>query len=87
MLEIRYLTSRKFILDAMAVQLATKTTMAVSIYPKEANPLWGETSTVAHTLKVTSHTFDYPYPKAVSVSAEDQGMEYPMICWNWSSHD
>jgi hypothetical protein len=27
-------TSRKFILDAMAVQLATKTTMAVSIYPK-----------------------------------------------------
>jgi hypothetical protein len=24
----------------MAVQLATKTTMAVSIYPKEANPLW-----------------------------------------------
>ena len=24
----------------------------------------------------------YPYPKAVSVSAEDQGMEYPMICWN-----
>jgi hypothetical protein len=39
----------------MAVQLATKTTMAVSIYPKEANPLWGETSTitVAHTLKVT----------------------------------
>jgi hypothetical protein len=56
----------------MAVQLATKTTMAVSIYPKEANPLWGETSTItAHTLP--SHTFDYPYPKAVSVSAEDQG--------------
>jgi hypothetical protein len=49
--------------------------MAVSIYPKEANPL-GETSTitVAHTLKsYSSHTFDYPYPKAVSVSAEDQG--------------
>jgi hypothetical protein len=46
----------------------------------------GETSTitVAHTLKsYSSHTFDYPYPKAVSVSAEDQGMEYPMICWNF----
>ena len=83
-------TSRKFILDAMAVQLATKTTMAVSIYPKEANPLWGETSTitVAHTLKsYSSHTFDYPYPKAVSVSAEDQGMEYPMICWNFGRPD
>jgi hypothetical protein len=24
----------------MAVQLSSKTAMAVSIYPKEANPLW-----------------------------------------------
>ncbi|WP_291099043.1 MULTISPECIES: M1 family metallopeptidase [unclassified Flavobacterium] len=83
-------TSRKFILDAMAVQLNNKTVMAVSIYPKESNPLWGETSTktVAHTLKsYSSHTFDYPYPKAVSVSAEDQGMEYPMICWNYGRPD
>jgi hypothetical protein len=49
----------------------------------------GETSTitVAHTLKKVTHTFDYPYPKAVSVSAEDQGMEYPMICWNFGRPD
>ena len=83
-------TSRKFILDAMAVQLTNKTVMAISVYPKEANPLWGETSTrtVAHTLKsYSAHTFDYPYPKAVSVSAEDQGMEYPMICWNYGRPD
>jgi hypothetical protein len=83
-------TSRKFILDAMAVQLNNKTVMAISVYPKEANPLWGETSTrtVAHTLKsYSAHTFDYPYPKAVSVSAEDQGMEYPMICWNYGRPD
>jgi hypothetical protein len=83
-------TSRKFIYDAMAVQLDNKVVMAASVYPKEANPLWGETSTitVAHTLKsYSSHTFDYPYPKAVSVSAEDQGMEYPMICWNFGRPD
>jgi hypothetical protein len=83
-------TSRKFIYDAMAVQLNDKVVMAESVYPKEANPLWGETSTktVAHTLKsYSSHTFDYPYPKAVSVSAEDQGMEYPMICWNYGRPD
>jgi hypothetical protein len=83
-------TSRKFIYDAMAVQLESKVVMAASVYPKEANPLWGETSTVtvAHTLKsYSSHTFDYPYPKAVSVSAEDQGMEYPMICWNFGRPD
>ena len=83
-------SSRKFIFDAMAVKLSTKTVMATSVYPKEANPLWGEysTKTVAHTLKsYSSHTFDYPYPKAVSVSAEDQGMEYPMICWNFGRPD
>ncbi|MFV8341661.1 M1 family metallopeptidase [Flavobacterium sp. XS2P39] len=83
-------TSRKFIYDAMAVQLSSKVVMAESLYPKEANPLWGETSTqmVAHTLRsYSSHTFDYPYPKAVSVSAEDQGMEYPMICWNFGRPD
>jgi hypothetical protein len=83
-------TSRKFILDAMAVNLPTNKPLAISIYPKEANPLWGDLSTkaVAHTLKTYSHhTFDYPYPKAVSVSAEDQGMEYPMICWNYGRPD
>ena len=83
-------TSRKFIYDAMAVQLNGKVVMAESVYPKESNPLWGETATltVAHTLKsYSAHTFDYPYPKAVSVSAEDQGMEYPMICWNYGRPD
>ncbi|PAM91835.1 aminopeptidase [Flavobacterium sp. IR1] len=83
-------SSRKFIYDAMAVKLNNKIVMAESVYPKEANPLWGETSTmvVAHTLRsYSSHTFDYPYPKAVSVSAEDQGMEYPMICWNYGRPD
>ncbi|WP_395044637.1 M1 family metallopeptidase [Flavobacterium sp.] len=83
-------TSRKFMYDAMAVKLPTRNTMAISLYPKEGNPLWGEYSTraVAHTLKsYSSHTFDYPYPKAISINAEDQGMEYPMICWNWGRPD
>jgi hypothetical protein len=43
---------------------------------------------VAQTLKTYSRlTFDYPYHKAISVSAEDQGMEYPMICWNYGRPD
>jgi hypothetical protein len=74
----------------MAVKLNGKIVMAESVYPKEGNPLWGETSTlmVAHTLKsYSAHTFDYPYSKAVSVSAADQGMEYPMICWNYGRPD
>lgn len=88
--DFAFSSSRKFIYDAMAVQLGGKTVMAISLYPKEANPLWGDKSTriVAHTLKTYSkYTFDYPYPKAISVSAEDQGMEYPMICWNYGRPD
>ena len=83
-------TSRKFIYDAMAVKTGTTTAMAISLYPKEGNPLWEEYSTriVAHTLKsYSSYTFDYPYPKAISINARDQGMEYPMICWNYGRPD
>ena len=79
-------TSRKFIYDAMAVKTGSTTAMAISLYPKEGNPLWEQYSTriVAHTLKsYSSYTFDYPYPKAISINARDQGMEYPMICWNF----
>lgn len=88
--DFAFSTSRKFILDAMAVQVGNSKPMAISMYPKEANPLWENLSTkaVAHTLKTYSkYTFDYPYPKAISVSAEDQGMEYPMICWNYGRPD
>ena len=88
--DFAFSTSRKFILDAMAVQVGNSKPMAISMYPKEANPLWENLSTiaVAHTLKTYSkYTFEYPYPKAISVSAEDQGMEYPMICWNFGRPD
>ncbi|CAM3305064.1 M1 family metallopeptidase [Zobellia roscoffensis] len=81
-----FATSRKFIWDMQAVKVGSKDVMAVSLYPKEGNPLWEEYSTkaVAHTLRsYSSHTFDYPYPKAISVHAKQQGMEYPMICWNY----
>ena len=81
-----FATSRKFIWDMMAVKIGGKNVMAVSLYPKEGNPLWEEWSTkaVASTLKSYSeHTFNYPYHKAISVHAKNQGMEYPMICWNY----
>jgi hypothetical protein len=88
--DFAFASSRKFIYDMMAVKLDTKTVMAVSMYPKEAQPLWEEfsTRTVANTLKVYSkHLFDYPYHKAISVNAFRQGMEYPMICWNYGRPD
>src|SRR5680860_603637 len=81
-----FATSRKWIWDMQAVKMGDRDVMAVSMYPKEGNPLWEEYSTkaVAHTLKsYSSHTFEYPYHKAISVHAKNQGMEYPMICWNY----
>jgi len=81
-----FATSRKYIWDAMAVNINNKTVMAVSLYPKEGNPLWEEHSTrvVANTLEEYSKmTFDYPYSKAISVHSQRQGMEYPMICFNY----
>ncbi len=81
-----FATSRKFIWDMQAVRIGNRDVMAVSLYPKEGNPLWEEYSTkaVASTLKSYSKfTFDYPYSKAISVHARNQGMEYPMICWNY----
>jgi hypothetical protein len=79
-----FATSRKFIWDAMAVDINGKIVMAYSLYSKEANPLYGDHSTraVAQTLKTYSkYTFDYPYHKAISVDGQ-MGMEYPQICFN-----
>ena len=81
-----FATSRKYILDMMAVKIGNEDVMAVSIYPREGNPLWEEysTITVVEALKSFSkYTFDYPYHKAVSVHAHNIGMEYPMICFNF----
>ena len=83
--DFAFASSRKFIWDAMGVKFGDRTVLAMSFYPKEGNPLWEEYSTrvVAHTIKTYSkHTFDYPYPVAISVHTDRIGMEYPMICFN-----
>lgn len=87
--DFAWTSSRKFIWDAMAVDVGDKNVMAMSYYAKEANPLYEQYSTraVAHTLKsYSSRTFDYPYPTAISVEAAN-GMEYPMICFNYGRPD
>lgn len=88
--DFAFASSRKFIYDMMAVDINGRDVMAVSMYPKEGNPLWEQYSTkaVASTLKSYSkYTFDYPYHKAISVHSKRQGMEYPMICWNYGRPD
>jgi len=83
--DFAFASSRKFIWDAMGLKQNGKTVLCMSFYPKEGNPLWEKYSTkvVAQTVKTYSkHTFDYPYPVAISVHTREIGMEYPMICFN-----
>ena len=59
--DFAFASSRKYIWDAMATNINGKTVMAVSLYPKEGNPLWEEHSTraVATTLiEYSKLTFD-----------------------------
>lgn len=83
--DFAFASSRKFIWDAMSVDINGKKTLAMSYYPKEGNPMWEQYSTrvVAHTVaSYSKHTIDYPYPVAISVHTKNIGMEYPMICFN-----
>jgi hypothetical protein len=78
-------SSRKFVWDAMPAYVEGKKVMCMSYYGKEAYGLYSKFSTrvVAHTIKTYSHfTIPYPYPVAQSVEASN-GMEYPMICFNF----
>lgn len=78
-------SSRKYVWDAMPINNFGKSTMCMSFYGKEAYPLYRRYSTkvVAHTIKTYSkYTIPYPYPVAQSIEAAN-GMEYPMICFNF----
>ncbi len=78
-------SSRKFVWDAMPTYVEGKKVMCMSAYGKEAYNLYSKFSTkaVAHTIKTYSKfTIPYPYPVAQSIEASN-GMEYPMICFNY----
>lgn len=89
--DFAFVSSRRLVWDAMRVKTGVENhaPMAMSYYGPEAYPLYRPYSTkvVAHTLRVYSkHTIPYPYPVAISVEAAN-GMEYPMICFNYGRVD
>jgi hypothetical protein len=82
--DFAWTSSRRFVWDAMPINVEGKKVMCMSFYGKEAYPIYSKFSTkaVAHTIKTYSDfSFPYPYPTAQSVEAAN-GMEYPMICFN-----
>jgi hypothetical protein len=59
-----------------------KGTLCMSVYPKEAMPLWGEKSTDDLRFSIDHYNqmwIRYPYPVATNVNGRVGGMEYPMI--------
>jgi hypothetical protein len=82
--DFAWTSSRRYIWDAMPINIEGKKVMCMSGYPKEAYGLYRKFSTkaVAHTIKSYSKfSIPYPYPVAQSIEASN-GMEYPMICFN-----
>jgi len=89
--DFAFVTSRRLVWDGMKVKdgIENNKPMAMSYYGPEAYPLYRRYSTkvVAHTLQSYSkHSIPYPYPVAISVEAAN-GMEYPMICFNYGRAD
>ncbi|WP_160369338.1 M1 family metallopeptidase [Sphingobacterium humi] len=89
--DFAFVSSRRLVWDALKVNegIAGNQPMAMSYYGPEAYPLYRKYSTkvVAHTLKTYSKfSIPYPYPVAISVEAAN-GMEYPMICFNYGRAD
>lgn len=57
-------------------------TLCQSVYPKEAEPLWGRVSSDSLRFSLEHYGkmwIRYPYPSAVNVNGIVGGMEYPMI--------
>lgn len=85
--DFAWASSRKYVWDAMGVRQEDggAPVMAMSFYPKEAQPLWDGLSTraIAHTIRSYNRwAFPYPYPVAQSVNGPVGGMEFPMISFN-----
>ncbi len=83
--DFAWTSSRKYIWDAMPAYVEGKKIMCMSGYAKEAYGLYRKFSTkvIAHTIKTYSKfSIPYPYPVAQSIEAAN-GMEYPMICFNY----
>ncbi len=83
--DFAWTASRKFIWDAFPHTTSEGLkVMCMSYYGKEAYPIYRRYSSkaVKQTLVTYSKfTIPYPYPVAISVEAQN-GMEYPMICFN-----
>lgn len=89
--DVAFASSKAFIWDAAKIDLPSgKKALAQSVYPIESqgDEAWGRsTEYVKNSIENYSNMwFEYPYPVAVNVAAEINGMEYPGVSFcSWQS--
>ncbi|MDN3687044.1 M1 family metallopeptidase [Cyclobacterium jeungdonense] len=80
--DVAFASSKAFIWDASMIRLPSgKKAMAQSAYPKESDgqEAWGRSTeySKASIEHYSQKWYEYPYPVAVNVAADINGMEYP----------
>ncbi|SEJ20896.1 hypothetical protein SAMN05192553_102930 [Cyclobacterium xiamenense] len=80
--DVAFASSRAFIWDAAAIRLPSGSmAMAQSVYPQESDgeEAWGRSTeySKASIEHYSQKWYEYPYPVAVNVAADINGMEYP----------
>ncbi len=80
--DVAFASSKAFIWDASMIRLPSgKKAMAQSAYPKESDgqDAWGRSTEYSRaSIEYYSQKwYEYPYPVAVNVAADINGMEYP----------
>ncbi|WP_194972504.1 M1 family metallopeptidase [Aquiflexum lacus] len=89
--DIAFASSKAFIWDAARINLPSgKKALAQSVYPQESDgeDAWGRSTeySKASVEHYSEMWYEYPYPVAVNVAAEINGMEYPGVNFcSWQS--
>lgn len=89
--DVAFASSKAFIWDAAKINLPSgKKALAQSVYPIESqgDSAWGRSTEYTKNAieNYSNMWFEYPYPVAVNVAAEINGMEYPGVSFcNWHS--
>lgn len=89
--DVAFASSKAFIWDAARINLPSgKKAMAQSVYPIESDGegAWGRSTeySKASIEHYSEMWYEYPYPVAVNVAAEINGMEYPGVNFcSWKS--
>lgn len=89
--DVAFASSKAFVWDAARINLPSgKKAMAQSVYPVESDgqEAWGRSTEYgkASVEHYSQMWYEYPYPVAVNVAAEINGMEYPGVNFcHWRS--